>query len=240
MDGLTDIHCHVLYGVDDGARDLDESLEMLRLMRDEGIDKVILTPHYHGGHMQPHMDTIKERFATLKSAAASDPYISDMHLYLGCEIYYYPSVTEWLEEGRVSSLAGSRYVLLEFGYTNDERTIFDGVSRVAGAGFYPVVAHIERYRRLVGNMKAVRELISRGALIQINSEALYAGFRVRSFVKKLLKNNMVDFVATDAHDTYERGPYIAKEAEYIRKHYGEDLCRKLFIDDPAMILSEAQ
>ncbi len=190
--------------------------------------------------MQPHIDTIKRNFAMLRDAAASDPELANMELFIGCEIYYYPSVTQWLDEGRVSSLAGTRFVLLEFGYTMDERTIREGVTRVASEGFYPIVAHVERYQKLVGNIKAVDDLISRGAYIQINSEALRGRFKIRSFAKKLLKNDMVHFVATDAHDTYKRAPQLYDAAEYIRKHYGEDLYGRIFFDNPEMITNYRQ
>ena len=236
MTGMTDIHCHVLPGVDDGARDMDESLDMLAIMYDEGIRNVILTPHYHGGHVQPHIDLLRQKLEELKKAASDYENLAQMELYLGCELYYYPSAVEWLSEGTVPTMADSRYVLLEFGYSMDKRMIEDGVTRVASAGYYPVIAHIERYRKIAGDLKAVDELIGRGALIQINSGALYDDRRTRSFVKKLLKREMVHFVGTDAHDIRGRMPSLASESEYIARHFGEDYCRRLFIDNPAMII----
>ncbi len=236
MTGMTDIHCHVLPGVDDGARDMDESLDMLAIMYDEGIRNVILTPHYHGGHVQPHIDTLRQKLEELKDAAEGYENLAQMNLYLGCELYYYPSAVEWLSEEKVPTLADSRYVLLEFGYSMDKRMIEDGVTRVAAAGFYPVIAHIERYRKLAGDMKAVDDLIERGALIQINSGSLYEGWHTKSFVKKLLKEEMVHFVGTDAHDIRGRIPSLARESEYITRHFGEDYCRRLLIDNPAMII----
>ncbi len=235
MTGMTDIHCHVLPGVDDGARDIDESLDMLQIMYDEGIRSVIATPHYHGGHMQPDVNTIRQRFEKLKAAAQMYDTLAAMHLYLGCEIYYYPSIVEWLDEGRVLTMAGSRYVLLEFSYSSDIRQLSDGVSRVAAAGFYPIVAHIERYRKIVGDVGAVDELIDRGAYIQINSESLSGGWKTARFVKKILKEQMVHFVGTDAHDTRGRSPSLAGESDLIARRYGEDYCRQLFVDNPAMI-----
>ena len=233
MTDMTDMHCHVLPGVDDGARDIDESLDMLQVMYDEGIRSVILTPHYHGGHMEPDADKIRSRFRQLKAAADGYETLAAMKLYLGSEIYYFPSVTEWLDEGRVLTMAGSRYVLLEFGYSNDAARIAEGISRVAASGYYPVVAHIERYRKLVGDVDAVDDLIRRGAYIQINTESLSAGWKIRSFVKKLLKNEMVHFVGTDAHNMRGRIPQMQWESEYIARRYGEDYCRELFIDNPA-------
>ena len=187
--------------------------------------------------METGIEKVKERFEKLCAAKDSDGELSDMNLYLGCEIYYYPSVIEWLEEGRVSSLAGSGYVLLEFGFTMDKRMIFEGVSAVMNAGYLPVVAHVERYEKLLSDIGNVRELISRGAYIQINSEAFYARHKVKSFVKKLLKNEMVHFLATDAHDTWHRGPYLADAARYVSKHYGEDYCQRLLCTNPAAVIN---
>ena len=236
MQHFTDIHCHVLPGVDDGARDHAVSIKMLLRMYDEGIRNVILTPHYHGGHMQPSADVIKTVFGQLKEAVALDPELKQMNLYLGCEIYYYPSVVEWLDQGRVLTMADSDYVLLEFGYTMDKRIIFEGVNAVVSAGYRPILAHVERYKGLTGDLAGVDDLIERGAYIQINSEALYDRHRIKSFVAKLLKREMVHFMATDAHDNDRRAPYMAKEAAHIAKRYGEDYCRRLLVENPAKVI----
>ena len=237
MTDLIDIHCHVLPRVDDGARNTEQSLEMLSLMRREGIRSAILTPHYHGGYMETGSEKLKDRFGKLCAAAGQDDRTKDMSLYLGCEIYYYPSVVDWLDEGYVLSMAGSRYVLLEFGFTSDVRTIKEGISNVVNSGYVPIIAHLERYKKLVGDIKSVDELISKGAYIQINSEALTDGFKVRSFAKKLLKERMVHFLATDAHDTKKRAPKLSKAVSYIEKHYGGSYCRELVIDNPERVIN---
>lgn len=234
---MIDIHCHVLPGVDDGATDMDKSLEMLRFAYDEGIDDIIATPHYHGGYMECKIDTIKDRFEILKKLASKDDKAGRVRLYLGCEIYYYPSVVEWLEKGQVATMAGSDYVLLEFGFTSEVRDIFEGVTNVVNAGYLPIVAHAERYDKLVGNVDAVEDLVSRGAYIQINSEVLRGGFRTKRFAKKLLKNHMVHFLATDAHGIRHRRPEMADAAEYIAKHYGEDYCLELIEGNPAKVIN---
>ena len=234
---MTDIHCHVLPGVDDGARNTDESINMLSLMYDEGIRNVILTPHYHRGHMETGIERITDRFGKLCAAAKQTEKINEMNLYLGCEIYYYPSVIEWLDEGKVATMAGSNYVLLEFGFTMDKRIILEGVSSVINSGYIPVIAHIERYESLNKDLKSVDTLLEKGAYFQINSEALHERYKIRSFAKKLLKERMVHFLATDAHDMSHRAPYLSDAARYIVKHYGEDYCRKLVIDNPAKVIN---
>ncbi len=237
---FTDIHCHILPGVDDGARSMDESVRMLRLMYDEGIREAVATPHYHRGHAEADAAVLKKIFKELCECAAEDDKAGAVKLHLGCELYYYPSAPDWLDEGRVLPMAGSRYVLLEFGYRMDKRVINEGVSNVVRAGYIPVIAHVERYDGLGFKTGNIRDLIEQGALIQINSEAVGFGIGgVKSFTSRLLKSRMVHFVATDAHDTKGRAPSIRKAARYIAKHYGEDYCKEIFCDNPReMILSQ--
>ena len=235
MSGLIDIHSHALPGVDDGARDTETAIEMLRIMYDEGITEAILTPHYHRGHMQKDIATVRSRFDELVYRAKEDDVASHIRLLLGCELYYYPSAVEWLEEGRVSSMAGSDYVLLEFGYTMEKRTIIEGVSNVVRAGYRPIIAHVERYEGLKFKPENVRELVECGAYIQVNSESVGRGFGSRRFVSKLLREDLVHFVATDAHDTGSRRPRLRSAAMYIHKHFGEEACRRIFTDNPALV-----
>ena len=236
MSDITDIHCHIIPGVDDGARDMEHSLRMLHIMRDEGIRSVIATYHYHPGHMEADADTVRQRFELLRSAVASDQKIADMKLYMGCEIYYYPSITEWLDSGRIMTLAGSDYILLEFSYSADRRCLEEAISSVRNAGYIPVIGHIERYSALTKDLTGIDELIRRGAYIQINAEAFRLGLRTRSFVKKLLKEEMVHFLATDAHNTSSRAPHIREAASYVAKRYGEGYLQRLLVDNPAKII----
>ncbi len=237
MTGYTDIHCHVLPNVDDGARDINQSIEMLRMMYDEGIRAAILTPHYHGGHMETDIGTVRSRFDELRRMASNFAELGQIKLYLGCEAYYYPSLPEWLAEGRISSMADSDYVLLEFGYTMDRRMIYEGVTAMVNAGYLPIIAHVERYEDIVADRNGADELISRGAYLQINSDAFRSGLKTRSFIKKLLKSEKVHFIATDAHSTGRRAPRLAEAADYVRKHYGEDCCRRILADNPAKVIN---
>ena len=237
MTDITDIHCHIIPGVDDGARDMEQSIRMLHIMHDEGIRSVIATYHYHPGHMEADADTVQSRFDRLCALAASDDKISDMKLFPGCEVYYYPSVIEWLDEGRIMTLAGSDYILLEFSYTIDKRQMEEAVTSVRNAGYIPVIAHVERYSSLTKDIEGIDDLIRRGAYIQINAEAIHAGFRTRSFVKKLLKEEKVHFIATDAHDTSYRAPFIDSAVRYVAKKCKEDYCNRIFSGNPAKIIN---
>ena len=240
MEYLTDIHCHILPGVDDGASNLDEAVRMLGISHAEGIENIILTPHFHGGRMQANSETVRNSFYKLKSACLENHELKRLNLYLGREIYYFPGVCDWLDDERLETLAGGNYVLLEFGFTSDLSIIKNGISSVANRGYIPVLAHAERYNKLVSSPKEVSDLINRGALIQINSSALvksdgsvfFKSYKAKAFVKKLLKKRQVHFIATDAHDCDFRAPKLKFASEYIKKHYGEEYMKEIFIENP--------
>lgn len=217
-----DIHCHVLPGVDDGSKNMEMSLNMLDYAYNEGIRAMILTPHYHGGYVETDRQVIDNTFATLKQLSAERH--PDLKLFIGNEIYYYPSITEWIEEGRVHTLADSDYVLLEFSTVVEKREIIEAIKNVSSYGCYPVLAHVERYDCLVRDPDIIEDLISRGALIQVNSRSFTGegGSRIKRFLKKLLKEEWIHFIGTDAHSMGSRKPEMTECAEYILRKCDPD------------------
>jgi len=237
LEGYTDIHCHILPGVDDGARNMEQAIGMLHMAYDEGIRTVVLTPHFHGGHMESDAASNSKRFAELTKLAAGDDAICDMKIYLGNEIYYYDSMCEWLEEGKIASMNGSKYVLVEFGYSWPARNIENAVRNICNEGYKPIIAHVERYSELYGDIDMIEELIRMGAYIQINTESVN-GFWSKSFIKKLLKNELVHFVATDAHSMGRRRPLMLEAAEYIEKKFGREYAKRIFIENPRCVIED--
>ncbi|MBR5408159.1 MAG: protein tyrosine phosphatase [Lachnospiraceae bacterium] len=223
-----DMHCHILPGVDDGSKDIQTSMQMLEHAYNEGIRAMILTPHYHGGYVETDRAVIDETFAELE--AHSKQYFPDLKLFIGNEIYYYPSVPEWIDEGRVHTLADSNYVLLEFSIRAEKRELMEAVQNLCNNGYYPVLAHVERYDCLVKEPSYVEDLIDSGAYIQVNSATITGegGIKIKHFWKKLLKEEWIHFIGTDAHSMRSRKPYMAECAEYI--------CRKCSKEYAAQIL----
>lgn len=217
-----DMHCHILPGVDDGSRSMDMSMAMLDFAYEEGIRAIILTPHYHGGYVETERTVIDETFEELnKHSRKLHP---DLKLFIGNEIYYYPSVPEWIEEGRVHTLADSDYVLLEFSTTVEKRELLEAVQNLCSHGYYPVLAHVERYDCLVRDPFYVGELIDNGAYIQVNSRTVTGegGMKIKHFVKRLLKEEWIHFIGTDAHSMGGRKPEIADCADYIIRKCSEE------------------
>lgn len=217
-----DIHSHILPGLDDGAKSMEKSLEMLEIAREEGISKIILTPHNMPGKGCPTREVLEERMSQLRESAREAGI--QIELYLGTEYFYREEVSELLERGEAVTMASSRYVLLEFYPGEDTSYIFNTVREVYSLGYKPVIAHVERYERLMKNKDDIKALKKMGALLQVNVSYIvgeYGHWR-KMQVNRLLKERLVDFVATDAHSTGKRAPRLKKCAAYLYKKYGEE------------------
>ena len=231
-----DIHCHIMPGVDDGSPDMATSLEMLRIADKNGITHLILTPHHkpmHHNVSPEHNVAYRKRL----QEAATEAGIK-AKLFSGNEIYYSDETMEELEAGKICSLAGSDYVLVEFHPTNPYKAIQNAVGRVQAAGFIPIIAHVERYSDIVSHPDRVRDLIQMGCFIQVNASSVMGkyGFGISHFTKKLLKERMVHFIASDAHDTGSRAPQLLDCRNYVERKFGEDYGKKLFFTNPANVI----
>ena len=236
MQPTIDIHCHVMPGVDDGSPDMASSLDMLRIAEKEGITHMILTPHHKPMHHNVSPEHNVAYRKKLKEAAGAEGI--KVKLFSGNEIYYSDETMEELIEGKICSLAGSDYVLVEFHPTNPYKAIQNAVSRVQAAGFIPIIAHMERYSDIVSHPARVKDLIEMGSFIQVNASSIMGkyGFGISHFTKKLLKEELVHFIASDAHDTGRRAPNLLDCRNYVERKYGEDYGKKLFFTNPANVI----
>lgn len=143
---ITDIHIHIIPGVDDGARNEESVEKMLDIAYTDGIRRMICTPHFHGGYVQTSPDEVVKGLDKVK-AIANAKY-PDMEFYAGNEIYYFENMTEWLDAGKLLTMAESDYVLVEFSPAVTIREIDSAVRHVLQAGYRPILAHINRYVQL--------------------------------------------------------------------------------------------
>lgn len=223
-------------GVDDGSPDMETSLKMLQIAEKDGIEAMILTPHHkpmHHNVSPAHNEAYKE---SLKSQAKEIGL--RINLYSGNEIYYSETAFEELEEGKICTLAGSDYVLVEFHPTNPYKAIHNAIYQILGAGYIPIIAHVERYSEIVSHPSYIEELISMGCYIQVNASSVMGkyGFGIAHFTKKLLKKHLVHFVASDAHDTQKRAPLLQDCRNYVDKKIGAEYGQKIFWENPVRVL----
>lgn len=238
MSSYIDIHSHILPQIDDGAKNIDMSIKMLRIAQEGGIQSIILTPHNKPMHHNAGPEKIRSLTDELQEAA--DRAGIKIRLYTGNEIYYRSDILEILEERKASTMAGSEYVLLEFGPMDDFDYIRNGIFQVLSGGYRPILAHAERYGSVASSVERVREIVKMGCYIQLNAGSIMGqyGFGTKKFTRQILKQGLAHFVATDAHDDIKRKPCLSDCAKYVGKKLGEDYANQIFNENPQKILKD--
>ena len=227
MKGLYDIHCHILPGVDDGARNMEESLWMLNKEYQEGVRHVILTPHFRYDMFEPHMNIVTRQFMQLRRAAMN---IGDegMRLYLGCELHSSMDMVECLKKGRRLTLAGSRYVLVEFSNGDEKNYIEERVRSLLMNGFIPIIAHVERYQCLHKQKARLEEFQEQGVLFQVNYNSIKKN-------KWLFQQGFVDLLSTDCHNEEERAPKIQENLKDLNTCCDRTQIERILRETPDLI-----
>lgn len=211
-----DIHTHVLPGIDDGARDWDTCLQMLVKSAEFGVNRIIATPHYLPWHQNIKPEEICRLCHEAEEQIQRKHGIC-MDIYPGNEIYYSLEVVERLKQGDVLTLAGSRYVLVEFSVSCSYQTICRAVKEFRDAGYIPIIAHVERYS-CMRELSQLQDIKQMGAMLQMNIEAFQNGwFDSQSrWAKKCLSNKMIDFLASDMHSLRRRPPMSKEQIEWVQ------------------------
>lgn len=233
--GFVDVHCHLLPGIDDGSQNMEQTMEMLRIAEAEGITDAIVTPHYKQGRVGTPRKVIGEMIQEVESLARQSGL--SIRLWPGTEVYYNSSLEEKLESGWLASMNDTTFVLVEFNPLETYAYVRNAVDDLFGMGYHPIVAHVERYQCMLGNVENVRTLHDFGCRIQVNAGSVAGnyGFKIKHFIKKLLKEELIDYVGTDAHDVRNRSPEMKKCAEVIRKYcdpeYADDVLFRNAVSD---------
>lgn len=228
---MTDLHTHILPGMDDGAKSVDISLEMLRMERDQGVDTVVLTPHFYRDRERPEQ-FLERRRASAESLqdtlmALPEAEMRTMpRLILGAEVAWVPNLPDMSELPKLC-MGSSQNLLLELPFTpwNDQmfRQIYELMSRT---GITPVIAHVERYLKHQ-KPEHVAELMSLGVPVQVSVEPLLHTLH-RGRVLKLLREQKAQFIASDCHNTTSRPPNLGPGAAVLGQKLGEKFLREMF------------
>ncbi len=224
--GLIDIHSHILYGVDDGAPSREVSREMLWEAARQGVTDIIATPHYRQGMFSYPPKKIFAHYQELRR----DAHEAGIRLSLGCEYFVDGDIYENLDKGRVPTLAGTRYVLTEYSPEAAYSMIQMFSQNLLRQGYIPVIAHVERVRTLASRSEYIRELSSMGTLIQINAASVLGkgGLARQRFLLKILKEGLVDLIASDAHDMERRPIRLEECAAFVEKRVGSECRNRVF------------
>lgn len=197
---MTDVHSHILFGIDDGSRSVDESILLLEKLKSVGFNNVILTPHFildsdYNSTYENNMKIYEE----LKSRIKKEKL--DINIYLGNEIFINEEVVSLLNKDIISSLNGTKYVLIEFPFHNKIINLEDILYEIKCSGYKVVIAHPERYDYFKENYDFVDKLREDGFLFQSNYASIlgYYGKGSIKIMKYMLKKHYIDFLGTDIH-----------------------------------------
>lgn len=201
---MIDTHLHILPNVDDGPETMEETLALARALVQEGIRAAVATPHYNDEFPQRPAAEIGMRVREVQQAL--NAHNIPLWLYAGHEALIKPGLVDDIREGRLATLNGSRYLLLELWNTSwvpeTERVIFE----LQVAGFVPVIAHPERCRAIQQDFNRLGALVRQGVLAQVTAGSLTGrwGKTIQRCAEGLLKKGFVHCIASDAHGVRKR------------------------------------
>lgn len=222
---MIDVHSHILYGIDDGAKSLEDSIGILEKARKYGINKIFVTPHYI--EESKYMCNNKGKKKILDELQEKFP---DIELYMGNEIYINNHIHEHIEKGEISPLGNSKYLLIELPIYNEFPGLEDYLFKLRTMGYKIIIAHPERYNYFKEDFDKLLGLCKQGIYFQGNYMSLYDtyGKTTRKMFIKILKHHCYTFMASDVHRTEQKYYKKVKEAKdkiisMTSKEYAENI-----------------
>lgn len=235
MEDIIDLHTHILPGVDDGAKDWEESLRMCTLAQKEGISIVAATPHIMPGTYDNDREKILQATGKLKEKLRKEKI--NLRVVPGAEIRLSPDIIKKLEDKTLVTINDrGRFILLEFPLQWIPPFTKDLVFQLQLEEVTPVISHPERNLKVAQKPNLVYQLIKQGALIQISSPSILGHFggKIGKLCEKLTKHNLVHLVASDIHSPSKF--FLQESLETVSDWVGEERALKLFTENPQKIL----
>ncbi len=225
---MIDIHNHLIFGVDDGSKSVEESIDILKDLYEYGYRHVILTPHYirDTKYNNPARDNYRRM---LHLQRILDQNGVNLKLHLGNEIYMDDDIIDLLKRGEVYSLNGTHYLLVELPMDGEYPLYEEIFKDLISKGCKIILAHPERYYSFQSKYDLVEELYESGILFQCNLESILGSYGLKSkkLFKRLLKEKKISFLATDIHHNKRDFSVYDKAKKKICKYITEEEYKKL-------------
>ena len=230
---MIDFHSHILPNIDDGSRNLEQSIEIVNEAKNAGFTKIISTSHY----LEDYYECEEQERAKLLKQLQDN--VQGIELYLGNEIYITDNMIQLIKDKKASTINNSRYVLFEFPLSTKAMNDKEVIYRLIEQGYVPVVAHPERYKNVQEDPKYIEDLAEMGALFQANYGSIIGmyGDKAKKTLKYLLKNGLICFFGSDVHrpeQVYDKMPKILKK---LRKILSEEELEQLTTINPQKALN---
>ncbi|NLY85017.1 MAG: capsular biosynthesis protein [Tissierellia bacterium] len=235
---MIDIHSHILPKVDDGAEDIEMAIEMAKIYLENGIKTVVATPHYFERNIFTAKENTKKILEDLKIELDKEGI--DIEILLGNEAYISMDLVKDIEEGYLSTLNGTRYLLVELPMLDIPLYVENVIYELLLKGYVPIIAHPERNAKIIDNPNILYNFIKKGALAQLNLPSLEGkyGEKIRETAEILLNHNMIHFLGTDAHGSIRKSPRVSKALEILKTVVSDDDFHSLTSNNPILLLND--
>ncbi len=235
---MIDLHCHLLPGIDDGAKDLATALEMARVAVADGIHTIACTPHIYPGLYENNAAGIRRAIAALQREL--DHAGIALKLVEGADVHLAPDLVSAIRADRIPRLNGTRYLLLEPPHHVAPPRFEEQVFNLQANGYVPLITHPERLTWIEDNYPMFLRLARAGAWLQVTAGALTGRFgrRPKYWSQRLLDEGPVHIIASDAHSVHRRPPLMAEAQAVAARQLGETEAWALVRDRPAAVLAD--
>ncbi len=234
-----DIHTHILPGLDDGPKNLEESAAMARCYVDLGISKVVATPHFiPGTAWAAGRERIAEKLLEVEDYFAEEQI--ELHIFLGMEIAFHKKLINRFEKGVLQPLAESLYYLLEPSFQDSPEDLLYCAKQLQDLGQKVILAHPERIKAFQETPALLIDAVQNGLEVQLNSGSVLGSFgdSCKQTAMHLLASNSVHYLASDAHSAEKRTPLNLDDWAQLAGILGGELLTTLCINNPKNIISK--
>ncbi len=236
---MIDLHSHILPGIDDGSSSLDISLQMAQRWVEQGVTTVACTPHILPGLYDNNGAAIRSAIGELRLALALKSI--PLQLVEGADNHISPDFLGGLRTGRLLTLAGSRYVLVEPPHHIMPPRLEGFFFNLSAAGYVPILTHPERLTWAAENYEALEKIAASGVWMQLTSGSFTGlfGKSARYLAEKMLDDGLVHILASDAHDMQKRPPNLLEGFELVAQRVGARIARDLVVTRPWGVVENA-
>jgi Capsular polysaccharide biosynthesis protein len=222
---MIDIHSHIIPGIDDGAKNIEMTLEMLKNAEKNGTKEIVATPHYLLEYGEAKIHEVKEHVKEINTFLEKEKI--DVKVYSGQEVYFSERILEDYIEGNIGTMNDSKYMLIEFDMHKFDENIFNTLYELQVRDIVPIIAHPERYKFFREQPSFINGLIDEGYLFQVNAGSIEGRFgeSVKKTANIFLDNNIYNFIGSDAHNFSNRNTGLNTAFNLINKKINIEVFR---------------
>ncbi|PKG82535.1 capsule biosynthesis protein CapC [Colwellia sp. 75C3] len=232
---MIDIHCHILPGIDDGAKDMAEALALINLAVEDGVKRIVVTPHLHFGRFDNYLSVIESSFLALQQAVDKEKI--QVELAYAAEVRLDSEIISLLANKQLplyGSYNNQQFMLLEFPHSHIPAGSDILVKHLLKKNITPVIAHPERNRDLLKSPNKIKTFVDLGCWFQVTAASITGGFgdECQALALSYIEQGFVNIIASDAHNLKRRPPLLGAARSKITAIFGEEKSQQLFYDNP--------